>query len=65
MSDDITFCLDAKKCGCKKKDCFRHPNNMREGWREHSYMYAIGTIYCPLYHKEKEVSDETRKRNVK
>lgn len=54
MSDDITFCMDAKEVKCKRHKCPRHPDNITLRWREHSYAHFYGTEDCKRDCKSKE-----------
>ncbi len=46
MSDDISWCMDAKDVNCKQYVCERHPHNMSQPWFPHSYMHFYGTEFC-------------------
>ena len=50
MSDDITFCASK----CSNKECFRHPDNIKNPHIPHSFAYLKGTEeWC-----EEEVRNE-------
>lgn len=52
-SEDITFCASE----CKRTKCFRHPSHIRQYWRDHSFAYLKGTVYCELEYTKKEKSN--------
>lgn len=51
MSDDITFCFNDK---CKNKECFRHPSNITQLWRDHSF---ANFEECEHWGKDKKNED--------
>lgn len=54
MSDDISWCMDAKQKKCKLYKCERHPNNIQVRWKDHSYVHFYDTDYCKLKKEEVE-----------
>ena len=43
-SEDITFCSSA----CDRTNCYRHPDNIRDNTREHTFAEMKGTVYCSI-----------------
>ena len=43
-SEDITFCSST----CDRTSCYRHPSNIREPERKHTFADMKGTVYCEI-----------------
>lgn len=53
MSDDISYCYDAYRDGCKKFECERHPIHQKARKMECSYVCLRGSDIC-IETKEKK-----------
>ena len=57
-SEDITFCSSQ----CDRTACFRHPGNIRDKDREHTFSPMKGTAYCEIVQRQDLQQPRRRRR---
>ena len=58
LSEDITFCNSQ----CERTACFRHPSNIRDKDREHTFSPLKGTAYCEIVLRQDLTQPRRRSR---